>query len=74
MTVCTLLIVNARRVIDPSKVLLTSRMRLRLNGVGVVDIVKFDAHKQGDQATALAQVTIKLMYTVNLVSFTFTVF
>lgn len=51
-------------MIDPSKVLLTSRMRLRLNGVGVVDVVKFESNKQNEQAMALAQVTIALQFLI----------
>lgn len=35
----------AARVINPSKVILTSKDRIRLNGCAVLDVVQYDAHR-----------------------------
>jgi PAB-dependent poly(A)-specific ribonuclease subunit 3 len=35
----------AARIIDPSKILLTSKNRIRLNGCGILDIVQFEANR-----------------------------
>ncbi|EXJ83649.1 PAB-dependent poly(A)-specific ribonuclease subunit pan3 [Capronia coronata CBS 617.96] len=41
----------AARVLDPSKILVTGKNRIRLNGCGVLDIIQFD----GNSAVPLAQ-------------------
>jgi PAB-dependent poly(A)-specific ribonuclease subunit 3 len=45
----------AARVLDPSKILVTGKNRVRLNGCGVLDIVQFDANSHTSVAQAQRQ-------------------
>ena len=45
----------AARVLDPSKILVTGKNRIRLNGCGVLDVVQFDANSHAPLAQAQRQ-------------------